>query len=280
VTVIDAHLHMWNLERVRYPWLTAEYGPLFRTFEQGELEPQLAVASIDKTVLVQSANSREDTDFMLAVADGWPRVTGVVGWVPLDRPDEAAAALDRRCADPRFVGVRHLIHIESDPDWVLRSSVQRGLGLLARRGVTFDVVTAVPRHLANVMIIADRHPDLRIVIDHLGRPPIKAGGWLPWSDLLAGAAARPNVFAKLSGLNTAADPETWTAADLRPYVDRALELFGPRRLMYGGDWPITTLAGGYVQVWQAIKALLAPLSQSERDHILGGTALEFYRPPL
>jgi L-fuconolactonase len=279
VTVVDAHQHLWNLERVEYPWLTAEYGPIFRTFEESELEPQLAAAGVDRTVIVQSADSAADTDFMFEVADRWARIAGIVGWVPLGRPEDAATELDRRCGDPRFVGVRHLIHTEPDPDWLLREPVLEGLGLLAQRGLTFDVVAVLPRHLEHVTTLAERYPSLRFVIDHLAKPPIMQQGWQPWSELLERAAAHPNVFAKLSGLNTAADPQTWTAADLQPYVDRALELFGPSRLMYGGDWPVAILAGDYAKVWSETTSVLSQLDQADRDLILGGTATDFYRLP-
>jgi L-fuconolactonase len=278
--VVDAHQHFWNIDEVEYSWLTPDLGPIYRTFDEKELEPQLAAAGVDHTVLVQSADNVEDTDAMLAMADRWRRVAGVVGWVPLDQPEEAAAQLDRRGHDDRFVGVRHLIHTEANPDWVVRGEVAAGLDLLAERGLTFDVVAVLPRHLEHVPTLAERHPDLRLVIDHLAKPPIADRGWEPWASLLARAAAYDNVYAKVSGLNTAADPENWSAADLRPYVDKALELFGAERLMYGGDWPIAVLAGDYEKVWRETNALLAELSPAERDLILGGTATEFYRLAL
>jgi L-fuconolactonase len=276
--IIDAHQHCWNLERNAYPWLTPELGPVHRTFEEPELEPQLVAAGIDRTVLVQAMDSAEDTDFMLEVADRWPRVAAVVGWVPLTRPAEAAVALETRCRDPRFVGVRHLIHNEPDEDWLLRDDVRDGLALLAERRLKFDVVAVTPRHLKHVPVIAAQHPRLRIVIDHLAKPPIASRGWQPWADLLALAAEHPNVFAKVSGLNTAAAPD-WSAKDLQPYVDHALEVFGPSRLMYGGDWPIVILAGDYAQVWSATKDVLSELDPADLDRVLGGTAIDFYRIP-
>lgn len=277
MAVIDAHQHLWNLNRVEYPWLDQNMGPVFRTIEEPELEPQLAAAGVDRTVIVQSADSAADTDYMTEVADRWPRIAGIVGWVPLDRPEEADKELDRRTADPRFVGVRHLIHTEADPDWVVRPQVQEGLGLLAERALAFDVVAVLPRHLEHVPVLAERHPSLRLVIDHLAKPPIREGGWEPWATLLRRAAAYPTVYAKVSGLNTAAEPETWSASDLRRYVDHALDCFGPDRLMYGGDWPIATLAGDYAKVWRETNAVLAGLGQADRDRILGGTAADFYR---
>lgn len=273
---IDAHLHFWNLETGHYPWLTPEAGPIFRTFTPDEVIPQLEAAGVGGAVLVQAMDSYEDTDSMLAQADTYDFVAAVVGWVPLDRPDEAARALERYAGHPKFAGVRHLIHDDPDPDWVVQDSVIEGLGLLAVAGLPFDVVAVLPRHLAHVPVLAERVPNLRLVIDHLAKPPIREGGWEPWASLLARAAEHPNVYAKVSGLNTAADPATWTAEDLRPYVDHALEVFGPERLMFGGDWPVATLAGDYAKVWKETGALLRGLSQEDRDLVLGGTAARFY----
>lgn len=277
--IIDAHQHFWNLDRVDYPWLTPDYGPIYRTFEEPDLQPHLDDCGIEGTVLVQSMDSFEDTDYMLEVADRWPRVLAVVGWVPLTKPEEAATALDRYQQDPRFVGVRHLIHEDPDPDWLLRDDVGDGLALLAERGLTFDVVAVLPRHLEHVPALAARHPDLRLVIDHLAKPPIKERGWEPWASLLARAAEHPNVSAKVSGLNTAADWHTWSSEDLRPYVDHALSHFGASRLMFGGDWPVAVLAGDYPKVWQETNRLLGELDETQRTRILGGTAAEVYHIP-
>lgn len=278
--VVDAHQHLWDLERVAYPWLTADAGPIFRTFEETELEPQLAAAGVDRTVIVQAADSVADTDAMFEAADRWPRIAGIVGWVPLLEPERAAADLDRRRADPRFAGVRHLIHDDPDPDWVLRPPVLESLGLLAARSLTFDLVAVLPRHLEHASTLAERYPALRIVIDHLAKPPILTRGWEPWATLLRRAAEHPNVYGKVSGLNTAADPVSWSASDLRPYVDHALECFGPERLMYGGDWPVATLAGDYAKVWRETAAVLSGLGPADRDRVLGGTAVDFYRLAL
>jgi L-fuconolactonase len=144
--------------------------------------------------------------------------------------------------------------------------------------LTFDYVGLLPRHLEHVPVIAQRVPELRIVIDHLGKPPITAREFEPWSSLLARAARMPNVFAKLSGLDTG-DGDNWTAADIA-YIDRALELFGPERLMFGSDWPVVALRGGYGKVWCETNRALARLSRDERDRILGGTAVAFYRLPV
>ncbi len=273
---VDAHQHFWNLERVAYPWLSGADGPIFRTIEAPELEPQLREAGMDRTVLVQAANSAEDTAYMLEVADRYEWVGGVVGWVPLCDPDEAGRQLERLCRHPKFKGVRHLIHNEADPDWVVQDRVLAGLEVLASFGLPFDVVAVFPHHLRHVPTLAERVPGLRMVIDHLAKPPIRTREMEPWAGQLAAAAAYPQVYAKVSGLNTAADWETWGAADLLPYVEHALDVFGPGRLMFGSDWPVLTLAGDYARVWRETLAVLAPLGVQERSQILGATAARFY----
>lgn len=274
--VVDAHQHFWTLERGKYHWLTAEHGPLYRTFEASELAPQLQQAGVDMTVLVQSDDSFEDTKAMLARSDANEWIGAVVGWVPLDRRGEAEDALDRWEGRGDFVGIRHLIHNEADPDWVVRDAVIDGLRLLAARGLTFDVVAVLPRHLEHVPTLAREVPELRIVIDHLAKPPIVENGWQPWADLLARAAEHENVYAKVSGLNTAADLENWTAKDLTPYIDHALACFGANRLMFGSDWPVAILAGDYEKVWNETHTAVADLSQDEQGALFGGTAVEFY----
>jgi L-fuconolactonase len=273
---VDAHQHFWNLDKVSYPWLVPEYGPIYRTFEAPELEPLLKAAGIDMTILVQSMDSYEDTDYMLETAAAFDWIGGVVGWVPLDRPDEAARMLERYAANPNFKGVRHLIHEEKDPDWVIRPEVIEGLTILAGFGLTFDIVAVFPNHLKHVPYLAEQVPNLRMVIDHLAKPPIREQGWEPWAGQLAEAASHPHVFAKISGLNTAASDD-WSAKELRRYVDFAIEQFGANRLMFGSDWPVAILNGDYPSVWKATLEILEHYSPDEVDAILGGTAQSFYR---
>jgi L-fuconolactonase len=276
--VIDSHQHFWNLDKVDYPWMSpVEYEPICRNFEADELEPQLRGAGVDGTVLVQSANSLEDTEYMLEVADERDWVRGVVGWTPLTDPVDAARSLDRFQAHPRLRGIRHLIHEEPDPDWLLQDRVTDSLRMLSERGLTFDVVAVLPRHLEHVPTIAARVPELKIVIDHLAKPPIADDAWDPWASLLGKAAEHPTVYAKVSGLNTAAGPG-WNAATLDRYVAFAFECFGSERLMFGSDWPVLGLIDGddYDRIVEETKRVLSPLSQSERDAIMGGTATAFY----
>jgi L-fuconolactonase len=275
--IIDTHQHFWNLDLLEYSWLVPEYGPLYRTYEPRELGPQLKSAGVDYTVLVQAANSYEDTNYMLRHADHFPWIIGVVGWVPLDNPREAAAMLDRKYTKhPKFRGVRHLIHEEQDKHWLSRKLVIESLGLLAERNLTFDVVSVLPEHLKHVPKLAEKLPDLKIVIDHLSKPPIKAKGWNPWAKQMLECATYPNLYAKISGLNTAADWNTWSADDLKPYIDFVVEQFGADRLMFGSDWPVVVLAGDYQKVKVETEKAIANLSKSQCEAIWSKTAIKFY----
>ncbi|WP_219471664.1 amidohydrolase family protein [Nonomuraea rhizosphaerae] len=271
--IVDAHQHFWDVKTGWYTWLTPDLGPLYRTYTPDDLRPALAEAGVDATVLVQAADSAEDTDAMLAQAEAHDFVAAVVGWVPLDRPREAAEALERLAAHPKFAGVRHLIHDDPDPDWIVRDTVLESLGLLAGKGLTLDVPSLLPRHLDHVVTLAERHPTLKIVVDHLSKPRVKDHEWEPWATQFARAAAFPNVYAKVSGLVTEADHQEWTVEDLRPYVEYAVETFGPERLMYGSDWPVLLLAADYRTVFEVSGALLAG---TDRDQVFGGTAQRFY----
>lgn len=273
---IDTHQHFWNLERVAYPWLNSSYGPIYRTFEASELIPQLKAAGIDKTVIVQSMNSYADTDYMLetAAANDW--VAGVVGWVPLYNSVEAGRKLEEYTQNPLFKGVRHLIHEENDPDWIIQDCVIEGLKLLASYELTFDIVAVFPNHLKHVPMLAEKVPNLKLIINHLAKPPIKSNEWDPWASQLARASEYPNVFAKVSGLNTAANWNNWSSADLRPYINFALEKFGAERLMFGSDWPVANLAGDYQKVWTEINKAIGDYSEAEKEAIFGNTAVSVY----
>ena len=278
--IVDSHQHFWDLDKVDYPWLVPEYGPIFRTFRPEELAPELAAAGVDRTVLVQAANSFEDTESMLAHAAEHDWIGAVVGWLPLEDAGAAKAALDERyAADPLFKGVRHLNHEEADPDWLVRASVLEGLRELEARALVYEVVAVHPLHLKHVPVLADACPDLQIVIDHLAKPPIVSGEYPGWKAEMAVAAERPNVHAKVSGLNTAADWETWSSDDLREPIEFALATFGPQRLMFGSDWPVAILAGDYAKVWTETNRALDSLgiAGADRAAILGDNAKALYR---
>ena len=281
--VIDAHQHFWRFGTHQTSWMEVPpyagdpaFGQIRRSFGPDDLLPELRAAGIHGVVTVEAADGEAENRALLDAAREHPWIIGVVGWVPLERPDDAAMLLSELSKDCRFVGVRHLINVEPDPDWIVRTEVLDGLRVIAAHGLVFDFVGISPHHLAHVPRLAERVADLRIVIDHLGKPPIVAGPFEPWASLLRQAAEAPNVFAKISGLD-AGGPGRWSAADLRPWVEHALEVFGPARLMFGSDWPVSILRGGYQTVWRETCAVLAPLAVADRNRTLGGTAVEIYR---
>jgi L-fuconolactonase len=273
---VDAHQHFWSLDDVEYPWLEGlQYDAIRRDFGPSDLEPLLGEAGIGHTITVQAANSFADTDAMLARAErhGW--IAGVVGWVPLLDSVAADRALERYARHPAFRGVRHLVHDEPDPDWLLLRPVRESLSLLAERGLVFEIPAVFPRHLVHVPRLADEQPGLKIVIDHLGKPPIASGALEPWAGQLTAAAAHPNVYAKVSGLNTVAHDD-WSADDLRPFVDVAVDVFGPERLIFGSDWPVCLMAGDYNRVWGETVRALDGRPVGARDAVLGRTAAAVY----
>jgi L-fuconolactonase len=278
--IIDAHHHLWDPARAPYPWLTPDLGPINRAMQFDELAPLLAAAGIDRTVVVQSSENDADTDYMLEVAGAEPAIGAVVAWLPLDRPADAARRLAEIEGHPAFRGVRCSINFEPDVEWLLRPDVGEGLALLEARGIPFDVVSVRRRHLELVPILSERHPDLVLIIDHLSKPPMgRDETWVSgWQQNLRAAAANPNVLAKVSGIFPArADLADWTAEDVRPFLYFALEVFGADRLMWGSDWPIVNLAGGYEKAWWELNGLFAELDAAERAALRGGTAARAYR---
>jgi L-fuconolactonase len=272
---IDTHHHFWNLTEVEYPWLKPEHGIIYGLFDPAKLEPQVKAAGIDKTVIVQSADSYEDTASMLVTSDHYDWIGGVVGWANLLKPDEVNQRMEMYKKHPKFRGIRHLIHGEENPDWIIQDKVIESLKVLAHHGMTYDVVAVFPNHLKHVPTLAERVPNLKMVIDHLAKPPVGHSTSL-WFEQMGAAAQSTNVYAKMSGLF---DNASWTVADLKPYTDFVIERFGANRVMFGSDWPVSINNGvsTYATVWENSKNLIAGLSKDAQDMILGGTAMEFYR---
>jgi L-fuconolactonase len=272
--VIDSHVHIWDPSQVHYPWLV-DAPSLDRRFDLTDVEDEHRAAGVVAVVLVQAADHLDDTRLMLRAATADPRVAGVVGWVPLLDPRAAERSLERWRHDP-IVGIRHLAHRDPNPDLLLDPRVDDVLTMLAERQLTFDVCAETEHLLRLVPGLAERHPTLSLVVDHLAKPPIATQGWQPWAQLVADAAAAPNVTMKLSGLNTAAAVGA-RAADYRRYVDHALTVFGPNRMMYGGDWPFALLAAdSYTPVWRELRACLEDLDHPDRGAVLAGTADRVY----
>ena len=277
--IVDCHQHFWNLEQVEYPWLVPDFGPIYRSFGPADLEPHLTAAGVDRTVLVQAANSLEDTDSMLAHAAEHEWIGAVIGWVPLEDAEQAARVLDDKyLANPVVRGVRHLNQDEADPDWLVRPAVIEGLKVLQERRLVHEALAYYPLHLGHIPALARACPDLTIVIDHLAKPPIASRDYASWAIDLRAAAEHPNVHAKVSGLNTVADPETWRGTDLVEPIGFAIEVFGSGRLMFGSDWPVALLAGDYAKVWLETNVALDRLGIEgiDRAAILGGNAAALY----
>ena len=272
--MIDTHQHLWKPSERSYEWLNA-VPPLNADFGPEAVAADVAAAGITTTVLVQAADTYEDTIYMLSVVASVPVVRSAVAWAPLDRAGEAAAAIEFYASSPAVCGVRVLNHSYDDPRWLLQDSVDASLKLLAERGLALDVVSVVPEHLEMLAELAGRHPELTIVLDHMAKPDIAGEGWEPWASLMADVAARPNVSVKLSGLNTASSPE-WTWEDWLPYVNHAVEHFGSSRIMLGSDWPVSTLAGDFGGVWRAQRSVIAHLTTEQQDDILFRTAIRAY----
>lgn len=272
---IDAHQHFWHYHAANFPWIDAAKAPLMRDYLPADLEPHLHASGFDACVAVQARHDVDETRFLLEMARAHAFVAGVVAWLDLQAED-LREQLVYWAADPKLVGIRHIVHDEPDDRFMLRPAFLGGLGRLAEFDLTYDLLL-FPRHLPAAADVVARFPDQRFVVDHLAKPPIKAREIDAWARDLARVAAYPNVCAKLSGLVTEADWSRWTPADLRPYLEVALACFGADRLMVGSDWPVCTLAGDYSRVMDVVVRFAEEQSPAERDAMLGGTAARFWR---
>ena len=273
---VDAHHHVWRLERGDYGWLqpTLRLAPIHRNFALDDLRPSLAAAGIDATVVVQAAPTIAETRYLLDVAHASQGlVRGVVGWVDLAAPD-APMTLSALAANPLLKSIRPMLQDLDDPAWILRTDVQPALSALPALGLRFDALVK-PRELRPLLSMLERHPDLAVVIDHCAKPDIAAGGWRSWAADLAAIAAGSAACCKLSGLVTEAG-NPWSADALRRYVDHVIECFGTDRVLWGSDWPVVTLAASYTAWSDATDALLAGLAEADRNAIRGGNAQRFY----
>lgn len=278
---IDTHIHIWNFERAKYAWLESNTTILNRTYLIDELEPQLGTAGVTEGVLVQAANTTEETAYMLEVAQQTSWLKGVVGWLPLQNADEVATILDSGYAKHTlFKGVRHLIHDEPDTKWLLQPAVLESLQLLANANIPYDVVGVLPAHLETILQVLNKVSGLTIVLDHLNQPPIQQKEKFGrWGELVTEVAAYPKAYGKISGLGTTTGKgEDWSEDDIKPYVAFALEKFGMDRCFCGGDWPVSLLAGSYQHAWSVYKQILSSLlEEKEVEKILYNNAKQFYQ---
>jgi L-fuconolactonase len=270
---IDAHQHFWQYDPVRDGWITEEMAVLKRNFLPEDLAPHLGEQGIQGTVAVQADQSEAETEFLLQLAAQNPFILGVVGWVDLLAPT-LAERLEYFSSFEQFRGVRHIAQAEAD-DFLARDDVARGVGLLGEYGFTYDILVYPPQ-LRAVRSLVDKLPDSLFVVDHLAKPPIRAGVMEPWATDIKELARHPNVWCKVSGLVTEADWNSWSRDDLAPYLDVVFEAFGPDRLMFGSDWPVCLLAASYVEVCELLICHASFIAEGERDKLFGGNAAKFY----
>jgi L-fuconolactonase len=276
--IVDSHQHFWDLERFHYPWMRDDLRALRRNFGPKDLEPLLVERGVDRSVVVQATSSADETRYLLEIAARTDFVCGVVGWADIAHLGVGAVVSDLRSGESGhyLVGIRHQVHDEADPDWLLRDDVQHGLRELADAGLAYDLLVRI-RELPAALRTARAQSGLRLVIDHIAKPPIREGEMDEWARAMAPFAGLDNVYCKLSGMVTEADWNTWKPADLVPYVERVLDWFGEDRLMFGSDWPVCLLAASYGEVMDALDGALGSLGESARAKIYGGNAAAFYQ---
>ena len=275
--MIDAHQHFWQLTQpFNYEWLNApDKKPICRDFLPNDLFPHLQATGVAQSIFVQTQHNVAENRWVLGLAEKHDFLAGVVGWVDLASPDCERQLLEFK-DHPKFLGIRHVTQDEPDDDFIVRSEIVRGLKVLEKHGVPFDLLFYV-KHLKHAATLGQMLPGLPMVINHLAKPRIKDQSLDDWLPQFKAAAKCPNIFCKLSGMITEADWQNWKPADLKPYVAAALEHFGPDRCMYGSDWPVSELAGSYEQVFNALQQALGPISEADRKKIFGDTARKFYR---
>jgi L-fuconolactonase len=273
-TTLDAHQHFWHYSAAAYPWIGAGMERLARDYLPDDLAPELAAAGIDGSIAVQARQSLEETRWLLDLARSNPRIRGVVGWVDL-RSADVAAQFDEFAAEPRLVGVRHVVQDEPDPRFLLDADFVRGLERLAPAGLVYDLLV-YPHQLPAAVELAGLLPGQPFVLDHLAKPRIRDGEIAAWRRDLQALARHANVSCKLSGLVTEAAWRQWRPEDFRPYLEAALEAFGPERLMFGSDWPVCLVAADYAEVVGLCRDFVAALSATEQTNIWGGTAARVY----
>lgn len=274
IECIDAHHHLWRYLPPGQPWMTDGMELLRRNFLVDDLRAVTADAGITGTIVVETERSIEETLWLSETAANDDLIRGIVGWAPLTHP-EIALKLERMAHLPKLRGIRHPIHDEPDDQFVLREDFNRGIAALKQFNLRYDILI-FEKHLAQTIQFVDRHPDQVFIVDHAAKPRIRDRALSPWKDRVSELGRRQNVYCKLSGMVTEADWNTWTDDVLSPYIEVVLEAFGPRRVMFGSDWPVVTLASSYKRWWGTVRNAIARLSPSEQKRILSATAIEAY----
>jgi L-fuconolactonase len=273
MTIIDAHFHCWELARGDYGWLTPALAPIYRDVRVADWQEQSWPHGVSGGVLVQAAPTEAETRFLLSQADANPAVLGVVGWVDFLAAD-APARIGALALHPRLKGLRPMLQDIADPEWILQPAVAPALRAMADCGLVFDALVK-PVHLPPILTLAQRHPKLRMVIDHGAKPDIAAGEWQPWADGIARIATETQAMCKLSGLLTEAGPRPAPGAVWR-WAEHVLQSFGAGRVVWGSDWPVLELAAPYALWWATSRQLLEGLDEEGKAAVMGGNAARLY----
>lgn len=272
---IDAHQHFWRYRPEEFEWIDDSMAAIQRDYLPADLRPLLASNGMQGSIAVQARQTLEETEWLLELARQNPDVVcGVVGWAPLEAP-ELPAVLERLTREPLLRGLRHVVQAEPD-GFLLSPSFEAGVRRLAGTGLVYDLLI-LAHQMPEAIRFVDRHPDLPVVLDHLGKPDLRALQLEPWAGHLQQLARRPNVFCKLSGMVTEAAWACWSAEQLQPFFEVALEAFTPSRLLAGSDWPVLEVASSYTRWWQTLRGWTAGLTASEKEQLFGGTAAAVYR---
>jgi len=271
---IDAHHHLWRYVPEDFPWIGSSMEALRRDCLPSEFEAIARAEGIAGTVVVQARQTTAETEWLAELAAGSELIRGVVGWAPLASPS-AAHELEYLSGLSKVKGMRHVLHDEPDPFYMLGDDFNRGIALLKHYGLTYDLLI-FESHLPESIQFVDRHPNQIFIVDHIAKPSIRERLLSPWRENLRELSLRQNVYCKISGMITEAKWDSWSGEDLAPFFETVFEAFTPRRTMFGSDWPVVTLAGSY-SVWlQTVKNAIRSFSQSEQQRFLAGTAVEVY----
>ncbi|NYF79398.1 amidohydrolase family protein [Granulicella arctica] len=271
---IDAHHHLWRYTPREYDWIDESMQVLRRDFLPGDLIREMAAADVDGSVVVQARQTLEETRWLLDQADDCAAIRGVVGWAPI-AGEEFPGVMEEFEDRPKLKGLRHVIQGEKDEEYILREDFNSGIRCLLGSGLVYDILIFA-RHLPYAIEFVDEHPEQVFVLDHIAKPMIREGMVAPWAEQMQELGRRENVWCKLSGMVTEADWATWDEASLRPYLDAAVEAFGPSRLMVGSDWPVCLVASEYGRWFEVLRTYFAGFSETERAAVFGGNAVEVY----
>ncbi|WP_282124157.1 amidohydrolase family protein [Algibacter mikhailovii] len=272
--VIDSHQHFWHYEPAKHSWIDDDMSAIRRDFLPADLQKVYRENGIDACVAVQADQTLAETDFLIDLAVKNDFIKGVVGWVDL-RNESVNTDLEKYSHHQKVKGFRHVVQGEPDHNFLLRSNFLRGISALEKYNYTYDILI-FPHQLGATLEFVKRFPNQKFVIDHMAKPYIKDGFFDGWANQMQAIAKYENVSCKVSGMITEADYNTWTEAQLSPYLDLVFSAFGTDRILYGSDWPVCLVAGNYNQVKNIVTNFIAALSEDEKAKVMGKNAIKFY----